>query len=282
MLFNRSIGVSVGRKEGQKDAVFIDDLKVSFEVTMDRNINANKCRIDITNLSEDTRNKFDETEDVVILEAGYKDQRETLFVGDINDIEFIPSEVEHITRILSGDGERALRDTYTSLSYKAGTGAKAVLNELTRRLGLSNNLRDRISRVTDRYFSAGYAHTGKVGKEIQTIANSIGLSVSVKNGVLSFEEDADIDKNLAVLVGADSGLIQSPEKITKKENNVERSGWRIRTLLNPQIVPDGVVSVESKVTPADTFYKVDKVTHRGDTFGDEWSSVAEIFRIGAN
>ena len=52
----------------------------------------------------------------------------------------------------------------------------------------------------------------------------------------------------------------------------------MRSLLNPKIRPGEAVVIQSR--DVDGEFRVDTVTHSGSTRGNDWETVAEVYRDG--
>ena len=63
----------------------------------------------------------------------------------------------------------------------------------------------------------------------------------------------------------------------KKEEPRKKAGWRISTLLSPSVNPADMVKVESKFVTG--WFRVEKVSHRGDYNGSNWNSVMELIEV---
>ena len=55
----------------------------------------------------------------------------------------------------------------------------------------------------------------------------------------------------------------------------KKRGWRVKTLMRPEILPGDLVVVESN-TVKGTFM-ADKVEHSGDLYGGDWSTTLELY-----
>ena len=64
----------------------------------------------------------------------------------------------------------------------------------------------------------------------------------------------------------------------EKEKPTKRSGWKIRTLLSPTVMPGEKVKVESRVITG--WFRVERIQHSGDYMGDSWVSEMELVENG--
>ena len=67
------------------------------------------------------------------------------------------------------------------------------------------------------------------------------------------------------------------KKKTKKEEPRKKAGWKINTLLVPSVNPADMVKVESKWITG--WFRVEKVSHRGDYNGTNWGSAMELIEV---
>jgi len=82
-----------------------------------------------------------------------------------------------------------------------------------------------------------------------------------------------------VLLTPDTGLIGSPERSDDIEETQsgerKRLGWRVKSLLNPQIRPGDRLQIKS--AEVDGVFRAENVNHFGDTEGGDWYTEAEVF-----
>jgi hypothetical protein len=296
-LFNRDFSMIIGGipLEIQKADVFQSDkiepsLKVEFSIERNSNKDPNKADITIYNLGPTNRAKIQEGADLIeklrqtkpkpllydwpiVIEGGYVGSKERLFAGDITFANTRKDNVTWVTDIECGDGENKYRNERLNKSYGPGTPVTAVVTDLAAQLGIGpGNLAFQMAiglyRKGYSVFTQGTSITGSAAENIDKILTSMGFQWSIQDGQLqilapdetTFEEVVFISNKLGNLIG-------SPEK-------GDKGSFTVRSLLQGKLKPGRRVFVESNAIKG--FFKIEKVTHFGDTGGNDWYSEVEV------
>ena len=302
LLFDRVIQISVGA--AGSSGLAVSGLRCSFDITKTEESKENKVNFSVWNLSAATRAEFDKIGNRVIISAGYAaGGLQTLAVGDIlaAETDFSPPEIK--TDVEAADGGKALRTARTSVSYKAGTPAKSIVEELVGKLDV--DMPD-IPVDLSGAFAYGWSHVGRVRDALDQLARRFGFSWSIQNNALQITETQQPSQRQAVILSADTGLIGTPTPIddvrssdeksrdesssggsAENDNSamaklaaalggqkMERPGLRATSLLNPALIPGDPVIIRSRFRGERT-YRIKSVRHRGDTHGSEWYSEVE-------
>lgn len=286
-LFKRSYAITFARlsrdrffPDGTVAATRITDLRVAFEVERVhrfagkgnvRHPTPNTCSISIWNLAEATRAAFETKPTYVRLEAGYDDQPRRLFEGDITFACSKRDGADWVTEMQLADGGRAMREARVNRSYQGGVSARTALAEIAKAMGVRPPRSSELTELAAQYVS-GLTLYGNASRELTRVLAPHGLSWSIQDGRLQILRDTDARPDTAVLVNQDSGLIGSPE-FGSPETTGGRPVLSVKTLLHAGIVPGGLVKVESLT--ANGVFRVDKVQHSGDFFGENWFTTFE-------
>lgn len=264
-LFGRAVRITLG------DVQFTG-LDVEFNVERSLKAEPNTCELRIYNLGEERRAAITAQSGVTVrLEVGYDTQLFTLFEGDLRDGGSQVSGPDVVTTLRAGDGEKTHRTNRPQRSYRPGSGAKRVRedavggfgvglgNALTTLAGLS--LQD-----VGTAFETGFVVHGRSTKRTQEVLRAAGAELSVQDGELQI---LPVNKPLAgldVLLTPDTGLIDSP--------SIDSDGdLSARALIQPNLVPGATVQVRAKTLTGD--FRIERVTYRGATAGNEWSATLE-------
>lgn len=280
--FNRIASVKIG-VDGSKGGVDIRENRITFNVKKVADKTKNKATIRIHNLSKTTRNKLDEVDELLILEAGYSqgDGLKTMFTGNIISVNHILSQPEVVTVIQASDGHVSERDTNLSLSFAAGTKAEIIFDKIVSTLKLPFTKTKELFGKEE--FANAFAFAGPVGDVLTKVSDKLGLDWSIQNNELKVVKKGQADNDLPSLLTPASGLIGSPQKVDDirkgKKKGSKQPGWRITSLLLPTLEAGGRVSVRSKEIPDETEFKVETVSHVGDNHGDDWNSTIVVSEI---
>lgn len=273
--FDRRAVLDIERTDGK--AVRVEGLRIAFSVEKTRTETANRASIQVYNLADTTREQILEKNARVILRCGYAEGTgdEVLFIGNAEFISHARQFPSVITNIETQDGVRELREVRISVSFGAGATGSQVLRGVARQLGLPI----RIFKEPSGTYPGGYAFAGPVGNALDQITRRFGLEWSVQNGELQIIEASGTTGEKAVVLTPDTGLIGSPERLQRTDGELDGETetdpeWRVRCLLQPIILPGGIIELES--AEVEGRFSVDRVLHSGDTRGDAWESEVEL------
>jgi hypothetical protein len=250
----------------------ITGLRVTYEVEKHTGKEPNTCRVEIYNLAERTRSELQEKPVHVLLQAGYEDTVETLFQGDLTWADSKKDGADWITTLQLGDGERAFQHARVSRSYRAGVPALTALNEVARAMGLRARPSARVRAQLARQFTGGLVLHGACRSELTRLLAPLGVDWSIQDGELQVLRSDEHRTELPVLVSQDTGMIGSPE-FGAPEKKGGRPLLTVNMLLNPRVVAGGRIQVTSR--HVNGVFRVERVTHTGDTHGDDWTTTAE-------
>lgn len=276
-LFNRSASVIL---KTDTEEVVISGVRIIFDCTKSSDQTKNEARIQIFNLSEKTRAKFDIKDAKITLKAGYIDEsgEEVLFIGTVTQSAHKLQLPEIVTYLEVSDGYKELRNARISESLKEGTSLKQVVKVLAEATGLP--IKELTSEIPEEQFSQGLSLIGPVYDLLTSIAEKAGLEWSVQNDEVQIIKKNAPTQDRAVLLTSASGLIKSPERIIKDSNKLDYSNvkkLKVESLLIPKLAPGRKVEIRSNAVEG--IFRIDVVQHTGDTHGSQWNSVCEVREI---
>lgn len=280
-LFGRSVRITAGTTQ-------ITGLRMSFEVKRSLSKTPNSAEVTLWNLNQEHRAALQQKGQRLLIEAGYGTELLVLFNGFTRTVSSTHQGPDWVTKIRSADGELAYRTARVVESFKAGTPVKAVIKTLCQRLGIP--LQDALAKVDASTFRAGAQQfingvtlDGEVHELLDPMLRAAGLEWSIQNGALQIVPlGSALDGDAILLTSTDkqTGLVGSPEVAEKKDAaagaKVSKSPKhivKVTALLNPRIEPGKKLKLESELLTG--FYRVDEVSHRGDTHGQDYYSEAE-------
>lgn len=251
----------------------VTGLRMSFTVKRTLKPDANSASVEVFNLSATSRAGIKRKGVRVILEAGYADVGlETVIQGDCRLASHEQSGTEWVTRFELLDGGRVLRYGRASTSYAPGTPLSKAVGDLAGKLGLSGGqLAKQLPALSAKTINGIVAH-GSVPETLDKLLKPQGYSWSIQDGKLQVLKGDSDHTELIPLISTDSGLIGSPKLLTPDKNE-GRSLLSFTSLLNARIRPGCLVSVQSKQFSGQ--FRVETVTHKGDTHGTDWTSEVE-------
>ena len=280
--WKRQAEVTVGGKAGQ--AIQVNNLRITFEVVKTLTATPNTAVIKIYNLSPDNEARIKNEFDEVILNAGYEGGVEMLFRGNIKHVYRYREGNDRITEIEAGDGDNDYRNATVNATLAAGTSNAQLLKLATD--SFSTTTLGEV-QVPERARIRGKVLTGNTRDILDGLARQAGANWSIQDGQVTVIGANNVATGVAIVLNADTGLTKSPE--------VNDKGVGVQCLLNPRIKVNVALKLDNnsvrarrekvddlgkpaeKQGPAvrldpDGIYKTIKVTHKGDTRGQDWHS----------
>ena len=275
---------------------FENNLHIGFSVDKDTTKESNKAKLEIYNLSDATRKKIEVPDTEVEIYAGYEKAGGAIlaFKGSVTYGFTRDAGTDCITTLDLADGTKAMRDSYCSLSYAPGTSAKTIIQRCANEMGVPVVYGDDVGELES--YQNGYSYIGQADGALTEICNALGLSWSIQNNILNIILAGGTSTNRGLVFSPQSGRVGVPELIiqaeyksnksnpkktakkkAKKEKPRKKAGWKIQTLLVPSVNPGDMVKVESKWITG--WFRVEKVSHRGDYNGTNWGSAMELIEV---
>ncbi len=270
-LFNRDFRVTLGTRlirtrldESNKSR---PTLKVTFKIERAINGDPNKAAVEIFNLSQASRSAIQEKDIPTIIEGGYVNNLSQLFSGNLTFAQHQRQGTDWISTFEAGDGSRAFQTARINESFAPGTKIDTVVNRIVECSGLGpGNVIDELNKgnfrgaVTE--YKKGFSASGKCLEVLRGITDSIGLNMSVQDGQVQLLREGGTNGDDVVVLSASSGLIGAPEI---GEDGIVTA----RSLLQGKLSPGRPVRIESISIDAG-FFRIEKATHVGDTYGEDW------------
>lgn len=279
--FNRDVRLTIDTPEGSVD---ITELRIAFFIKKTNSWGANTAQVNIWNLNPDKRSKLRAFGDGLTLYAGYKDSAGTglLFIGRTTQMSHQFEQPEIITSIDCGDGERNLNSIQISVSFDPGTSVKKVIYEVARKMGLTIT---QYPNVNDSDFPNGWSYAGMGSEALAIACARLNVVFSVQNENLVILAVNEVAKKPPHEINLNTGMIGIPQQYTYRSKYLPGAarliGWRVRSLLRPEILPgDEVILRSEKVNfNLDGNFKVISIIHSGDTHGNPWDSTIELIPV---
>lgn len=282
MQYLRDCQVIIGNAN---QALSLKDLRIAFEIKKSNVSYPNLAKIQIYNLSFQTRNLIKKEFTNIIVNAGYVGQMQLIFSGNIKNVYHRIDGVDTITEIYAGDGDIAWQDGIANITF----GAPMTLREMviilgTTLPGIDYGALEGLDqpRNSDRPYTFSCA----TRVALDELGATYNFSWSIQNGLLETwpKNDAITAQSTAFAINAGSGMVGSP--------TVTEIGANVTTLINPLVLPNRWIYIQAassnvalgnpyfqvrpnKPTIAQGYYIVNSVTHSFDNRGDDALSVIE-------
>lgn len=270
-LFNRQATVQMG-------TVFVDGLRVQFKVEKQDQVVPSHAEVTVWNLARETRAKMVGQTVPLVLSAGYEGGVEQLFNGDVMPLGVSVSRngPDWLTTFKVGDGLLSYQTDRVQIPIAANTSITDALKQTLgalKNIDVKKTISDLVSgkvtvEGTFQQFTKGSAVSGRAIDEANRLANAIGYKLSVTDGQLEMRKFGAFAAEFVPDLSPETGLIGSPE--VTKERFI-----KFRALLRPKIKPGRRVRVTSASHPTGLYIVARRVTHVGDTRGQEWYTDVE-------
>ena len=272
-LFNRKASVQMG-------TIAIEGLRVQFKVEKNNDDAPNSAEVTVWNLARPTRERMLAAKSVpIMLNAGYGDEMSLLFMGDILPlgISVARQGPDWLTTFKAGDGLDSMRSDRISIKVPAGADFKKTLMDLLGQFKKTDT-KDAAAKISNGVtvlsdaitkFASGTVLSGGATTELNRLLKPSGLRASVQNGKMDISPIAGFVREVMVpALSPSTGLIGSPEPT--KDGFV-----KFKALLRPQINVSRQVKITCESHPSGIFVTVHRLTHIGDTRGQEWYTEIE-------
>ncbi len=282
-LFKRDISVTIARPLSDKalaaqqipaNAIVVTGLRMAFEIEKHTGSEPNVATVMIYNLAEATRAELRRLPLYVRVDAGYDGNLQRLFTGDLRRGSGLSRKdgVLWETRLELGDGERAYQFARVNRSFISGARASSVVDECARSMGVSTNLTPEVSKLLRKEYANGITLEGTASQALSRTLTPLGLSWSIQDGRIQILRTNDVRKDQAIVISQANGMVGEPESGSPPRKGAPPL-LNVKTLLEPRITPGGRIKLESERHQG--LYRVESVTHTGDTHGDDWHSELE-------
>ncbi len=280
LYFDRVCKVTILNRE----AISIFDHRIKFEITKSLKQQDNASKIEIYNLSQITRKKIALEESVVQLQAGYNSNQGLVQIGQgtICQVSSVRDKTDVVSRILLKDGLTNIKNTVLSISYENDVKLREMLLKIAgdAKLSLSS-----IGIDDNAAIRGGYVMLGGIDAQLNQLASSFDFAWSIQNGSLLITGKKQTNTEQILLLTPTTGLILNPETLKKpsqKLRKLQEKGqlineinlYSVQALLQPQLQLNDVIAIESQDLKGK--FRVQKITHTGDTRGNDWYSDLEV------
>lgn len=255
------------------DSLRVEGLRVAFRVEKSTAKEPNTLELTVNNLAESSRANMQSKGSRVVVLAGYEEDYAQIFAGDSRVIDHRQDGPDWTTKIACGDGERAYQFSRVSESFGPGTPVAAVVRYLCRALLTDTGNALEQADAIPGTFIQGCSVYGKASAELEKVLRPRGFSYSIQDGQLQILRGSEPARQTAVVLSPDTGLIGSPEAGTSEKKG-GHSVLKLKSLLRPQLRPGARVDLRSATHRG--IYRVEKLTHSGDTAGGDWFSELEV------
>lgn len=283
-LFNKKIRLTLAKPirgsftQTEPNATVINDLRMSFKIEKKLQKNPNTATMVVYNLNATSRALVEKKPLRVRLDAGYGDTIHRVWEGDMTFSSSTFSNVDWITEIEVGNGERSFNYARCNRSFRKGQGGSNttdidVINEVAKAMEMGLSIPpDLRAELQGRELNQALTLRGPARKSLDKLLNARGLEWSIQDGQLQILRPEQLRVDQAHLINQSTGMIGTPAYNAPKKPG-EKAVLKLKTLLHPGLVPGQKIKVESATITG--VFRLEAVTHTGDTFTDQFFSEIE-------
>lgn len=255
------------------NAVQIVGARVQFSIKKSLRKHPNPAEIRITNLTPETMAEFKPRPLRIALEAGHAGQLRQLFVGDVHYAQPYRQGPTVELRVQAKDGGRAYQWAQVDRSLAARTSLIDAVREVAAAMGLSLPVSvERHPGLRAAVVAHGLALVGRASDQMSLLLDPLGLGWSIQDGALQVLGPSDVRPGDAILIDEAAGMIGSPEWSPPTKAGA-KPRVTVRVLLFPELAPGRTIEIRSEFVRGR--YRIEDVTHTGDTFGPTWTTEAQ-------
>jgi len=265
-------------------ALDFSQLRITFQIKKSDAQTPNEAAIRIWNISKDTANQIEKEFNLVTLQAGYEENYGVIFQGNIKEAKYgRENGTDTYLDLRAGDGDEDYNFAIINKTLSAGATQKNITDSALS--VMPNTQAGFIDDLGAEKLPRGKVMYGNTRTYLRKSAEQTGSTWSIQDGKLQFVKLRGVLPSEAVVLNAQTGLIDTPEQTTK--------GVKVRCLLNPMLKIAGKIKLDSEsirlarlkdeeapttdstnakpvALSVDGIYRLLKVEYIGDTRGQDW------------
>lgn len=258
-----------------------DQFRIKFTIPKHVISTALPTKVDIYNLSQDTRNFLRESELQVIVNVGWiNDSFRQVFKGSLMNTVHVREGADIVSSLLCLAGFGATSRATISRTWNSGVFIKTIVNELAELLpGITINQNSIKINSSFKLGSQGWSTVGTIQDSLDKLARTYGFSWWIDSGIFQALDDEEGFQGNQLIVSTENGLLLRAEPMLASPLQV-KTGVSIITFLHPPLEPGKLVQLKSKLNPnLDGEYKIHTVNHTGDSHSDSWLSKVQSWVV---
>jgi len=292
MLYDREIKIDIKLAEPYPSSGFrgnlkIQNLRTQFSVLKTITPSFNTCTLRVYNLSPTNRDLLGNQGNQINLFAGYKRNggSQLLFKGNNTEVQIAYTGSDIITELQCTDGETIFTKIVVQVSFVANTLVRTIIESIASQVGIDTVFfADSESLV----YAQGFSASDLAGRVLTDLCNKLDLRYTIQNGNLYILKIAEGSEKLPHDVNKNTGMIGNPDQYLDKtyyqynelpKNIDPKLGYKIKTLLRPEILPSDNIRLKSERLKLDGLFYVISARHTGDNFDNEFNSVFEVVPV---
>jgi len=264
-------------------ALDVSRLRCTFNIVKTVLMQPNYCEVVIYNLNAETENAIIKEGMRILVEAGYEgEQYGGIFDGDL--LQPIREKEDGTTfklTLSSLDGDKFLQFGFSNFSILRGQSMRDMVYDLTQNTEISTGLGSISEDLNTSQLTRGKVVFGLAKNVLRQVAQTNSATFYMEDGKVNIIKATDIQEDRVIELSPTTGLIGTPSQY--------EYGVIAKCLLNPRIKLNSLIHIDNSLIRArkaengevlrslddDGLYRVIKITHIGDTRGNDWYTEVE-------
>lgn len=224
-----------------------ENIDIEFEVRCTDDNKPDTATIRIYNLSETTKNKI-EVNQVVNINAGYRELHQTIFGGLVESIRTYRDGNDLVTIIEASPNNRAYTNTIVNVQFASGISASEILKQLEKTIPFKIEIKE---LGKDTIYPNGKVFSNRLSNIIPILAKDTGTIARFTDGIIEFKK-AGKSYSTSLKMASEQGLIRVEKKEEKAEakkddktTKKEKQKYNIEAFLVPLVKIGQQLEVES-------------------------------------
>lgn len=224
-----------------------ENIDIEFEVRCTDDNKPDTATIRIYNLSETTKNKI-EVNQVVNIDAGYRELHQTIFGGLVESIRTYRDGNDLVTIIEASSNNRAYTNTIVNVQFASGISASEILKQLEKTIPFKIEIKE---LGKDTIYPNGKVFSNRLSNIIPILAKDTGTIARFTDGIIEFKK-AGKSYSTSLKMTSEQGLIRVEKKEEKAEakkddkaTKKEKQKYNIEAFLVPLVKIGQQLEVES-------------------------------------
>lgn len=233
--------------------------------------------ISIYGLSRDTEAKAFKKGQTIDLKAGYADSIDYIFRGDVVNIFREKKGADKLTRLICMGGAINRQETSVFKTFGKNTKLTNILTSISEAIGYPLTIKE--DDFADINYGRGYTLSGSPSDYLKKLAKTHSFNWVIENNRLVVVKSDSYRDGSIHQVSQFTGMVGAPE--------ITEIGADVDLKLNPKIKIGGRFQITSEFKTfnfSDVYfkgikesaglgvYRIFKIEHSGDSYGDSWNS----------
>jgi hypothetical protein len=241
-------------------------LRFIFKVVKTLSKEPNTAEVSIYNLSASNRARLQTKNLPVSLDVGYVGNVHQIFSGVLQYGQSSQQGTDWVTTMQSADGAQQFKSARINVGLKGPVSVTQALNTVAEALGVPlGNVAEKAAAGSQRpsltQFVKGLVLSGKAEEQLDKVVKSLGYSWSLQDGALQILGPKETVSGQVISLEVGTGLVGSPQL-------GEDGAVKARSLMQTDLLPGRRVQILSRLVNG--FFRIEKVTFEGDTWGVPW------------